>query len=214
MPAAPGPAKVSHSLEGRTPFVPSPVDVLVVRTMLRKSAGLPFEITNRIIEFAEYWTCSHTSITYEKLATFGKDSNKLLVCSSPLRCGPPLANRGNQIRAPPVGFRRPPTEKYTTDDNIPPEGPSSESEAQDFEKYLGRFTPSLVHPVRKIVFTFESRDQGWGGDRDQGEYHGSWTWFEAGLERFDTEASCKYSAGHSRPTLPLKALHCQFYGER
>ena len=72
-------ANVSHTLEGRSPFVPSPVDGIVVRAMLRKSMALPFEITNRIIEFAEYWPCSHTSITYEKPAIFGRDSNKLLV---------------------------------------------------------------------------------------------------------------------------------------
>lgn len=72
-------AKVSHTLEGRDSFVPSPVDVIVARAMLRKSMGLPFEITNRIIEFAEYWPCSHTSIAYEKPAVFGRDSNKLLV---------------------------------------------------------------------------------------------------------------------------------------
>lgn len=72
-------ANVSHTLEGRAPFVPSPVDVMVVRRMLRKSMALPFEITNRIIEFAEYWPCSHTSIAYGKPAIFGRDSNKLLV---------------------------------------------------------------------------------------------------------------------------------------
>lgn len=52
--------------------------------------------------------------------------------------------------------------------------------------------PSLAHPVRKIVFTIESRDQGWGGGDSRGSYHGSWTWFEAGLERFDPSAPCKY----------------------
>lgn len=72
-------AKVSHTREGRTSFVPTPVDVIVARAMLRKSGALPFELTNRIIEFAEYWPCSHTSITYEEAAIFGRDSNKLLV---------------------------------------------------------------------------------------------------------------------------------------
>lgn len=72
-------AKVSHTPEGRTSFTPSPVDILEVRTMLTKAASLPFELANRIIEFAEYWACSHTSITYPKPARFGHDANKLLV---------------------------------------------------------------------------------------------------------------------------------------
>ena len=45
---------------------------------------------------------------------------------------------------------------------------------------------ALVNPCRKIVFTIESKDQGWGGDADdENSFHGSWTWFEAGVERLD-----------------------------
>jgi len=40
------------------------------------------------------------------------------------------------------------------------------------------------YPCRKVVFTIRSHDQGWGGTRGQkGTYKGSYTWFEAGLER-------------------------------
>ncbi|KIW06353.1 uncharacterized protein PV09_02815 [Verruconis gallopava] len=36
------------------------------------------------------------------------------------------------------------------------------------------------HPVRKVVFTVESQDQGWSDYRDDhGTERGSWTWFEA-----------------------------------
>lgn len=82
-------ATVSHTAAPDAPFVPSPVDILVVRAMLRKARALPYEIANRIIEFAEYWTCSHTSISYSNPKTgaersFGQDSNKFLV-SRPLR---------------------------------------------------------------------------------------------------------------------------------
>lgn len=77
-------ATVSHTADPGAPFVPSPVDILVVRAMLRKARSLPYEIANRIIEFAEYWTCSHTSISYRNPDTgaersFGQDSNKFLV---------------------------------------------------------------------------------------------------------------------------------------
>lgn len=40
------------------------------------------------------------------------------------------------------------------------------------------------------MFTITSHDQGWGGGRAEyrGTYLGSYTWFEAGLERFDKNA--------------------------
>lgn len=46
----------------------------------------------------------------------------------------------------------------------------------------------LSHPCRRIRFTIRSHDQGWGGhwadDEENGPYYDSWTWFEAGLERW------------------------------
>ena len=67
-----------------------------------------------------------------------------------------------------------------------------------FFKSLAKYpTPKLVHPVRKIVFTTKSKDQGWSSTRnrgDKGEYEASWTWFEAGLERFDKEQICESSS--------------------
>lgn len=42
------------------------------------------------------------------------------------------------------------------------------------------------HPCRKVVFTIKSHDQGWGGDRShKGTYRGSFTWFQAGVERLE-----------------------------
>jgi hypothetical protein len=36
------------------------------------------------------------------------------------------------------------------------------------------------HPVRKIVFSISSHDQGWGGETGcRGTYYGSWSWFDA-----------------------------------
>lgn len=59
-----------------------------------------------------------------------------------------------------------------------------------YQKWIGGPTDTLEYPCRKIVFTIQSRDQGWGGSaHDRGSYHGSWTWFEAGLERFDKNAT-------------------------
>ena len=39
----------------------------------------------------------------------------------------------------------------------------------------------LAH-IRRLVFTFESKDQGWSGyPRDHGTYSNTWSWFEAGV---------------------------------
>lgn len=161
------------------PFEPSPVDVLVLKAMIQKARVLPVEIVDGIIEFAEYWPCSHSYVEYRNSVTghesraFRQDADAML------------------IRTPPVGFRNPLTDRYSTDEAIPPGYLLNECELKHFEKYLGEAMPPLKHPVRKVVFTIKSRDQGWGGGADtRGGYHGSYTWFEAGLEKFDTDAKC------------------------
>lgn len=54
------------------------------------------------------------------------------------------------------------------------------------KQWVSQSTPRSGNPCRKIVFTIKSHDQGWGGDRaDRGTYHGSFTWFDAGLERLE-----------------------------
>jgi hypothetical protein len=52
---------------------------------------------------------------------------------------------------------------------------------------LGAWTstgpPRTKHPVRKIVFTIKSHDQGWGGEHfENRDYEGSYTWFDVGRE--------------------------------
>lgn len=62
---------------------------------------------------------------------------------------------------------------------------------------------TLANPCRKIVFTIESRDQGWGGEPEHREtYRGSWTWFEAGIERLEKDSSCKL-----RNSSPFNVIH-------
>ncbi|KKF95719.1 hypothetical protein CFO_g1928 [Ceratocystis platani] len=55
-----------------------------------------------------------------------------------------------------------------------------------FAECLGDTMPGLTYPVRKLVFTIWSHDQGWASEgRDPTNvYNNSWTWFEVGLERF------------------------------
>ena len=100
---------------------------------------------------------------------------------------------------------------YDTNESIP--RPLKTELDPSFFKSLAKYpTPELTHPVRKVVFTIKSRDQGWGGDRNRGDkqYAGSWTWFEAGLERFDREQTCESPFKWiSRPALiQLGEPHC------
>lgn len=60
--------------------------------------------------------------------------------------------------------------------------------------------PKLQGPVRKVVFRATGRDQGYANNRTAAEYEDSWTWFEAGLERFEASEMGK---PRSRP------LRCQ-----
>jgi hypothetical protein len=54
----------------------------------------------------------------------------------------------------------------------------------------------LAHPCRRIVFTIRSHDQGWGGNyHSRHSYEGSFTWFEAGIERW-----CKTSPANTGVT--------------
>jgi hypothetical protein len=66
-----------------------------------------------------------------------------------------------------------------------PQPPGNEFSADDFQELVAAPTALLAQPCRRIVFTIKSHDQGFGGGYDdRGTYNGSWTWFEAGLERW------------------------------
>ena len=44
----------------------------------------------------------------------------------------------------------------------------------------------VINKLREIVYSFRGQDQGWSSyPQDHGTYAGSWTWFEAGLTRFE-----------------------------
>ena len=53
------------------------------------------------------------------------------------------------------------------------------------EDTLGLPEPTLQHPVRKIVFTIRSKDQGWSGEprETKGTYRNSYTWFDAQIDK-------------------------------
>nr|XP_036589109.1 uncharacterized protein CTRU02_01156 [Colletotrichum truncatum]KAF6800751.1 hypothetical protein CTRU02_01156 [Colletotrichum truncatum] len=187
-------------------YKPSPIDVIVVRVTLERAFNLPPELLDLIIDQAEYWPHSEASLVYQvqtardALRIVGgtaEGENKLLV-----RC-PPIG----YVDYKKVGeaFKTAPLPPKSADGSVateplrnltlmePSSSPTEPTREAPREYFTGSMTqpPALIHPVRKIVFKFRSRDQGWGGSYDdQGTYHGSWTWFEAGLEKFDKDRKC------------------------
>lgn len=83
-------------------------------------------------------------------------------------------------------------EELAYDTNLPQPAPLEKEHESDYLAGLADYpTPTLTSPVRKIVFNLRCRDQGSGGQaRDRGTFNGSWTWLDAGLERFDASKEC------------------------
>ncbi|KAL2754030.1 hypothetical protein ACRALDRAFT_1063005 [Sodiomyces alcalophilus JCM 7366] len=155
-------------------FQPRPIDVVVVKAMLGRSSQMPPEVVDMIIDHAEYWP--HCEAVIERPAR------------QSIRISGGRRDRENALilRSPPVGFGQDsvaqPDEWIST--QAAPQ-PLREAAPVDAFQKLGAAT-TLEHPVRKVVFTLRSRDQGWGGAaQDRGTFEGSCTWFEAGLERFE-----------------------------
>ncbi|RPB06631.1 hypothetical protein P167DRAFT_580246 [Morchella conica CCBAS932] len=108
----------------------TPVDVLIVRKMLRTALGLPVKSVDRILDLSEYWVM--TEVEREEYK-FIEEHDELIPYIS------------LQIKS------------------------------------------HLRFPVRKIIFTIRSHDQGWTTRDDssngQGSYHASLTWFEAAVHQ-------------------------------
>ncbi|KAK4186413.1 hypothetical protein QBC35DRAFT_464721 [Podospora australis] len=165
-------------------YLPSPVDVLVVREMLTRAtlAGdttLPPELINKVLDFAEYWPHSATEVAWgddDPKRIYGshrEHENQFLLRTLPL---------GIERWGSPDLFRRPIGPKPPSKDE------TNEYPVDCFQKLAGASSQDahlLKNPCRRIVFTIRSHDQGWGGEiADHGTHRGSWTWFEAGHERW------------------------------
>ncbi|PHH66628.1 hypothetical protein CDD81_6465 [Ophiocordyceps australis] len=182
-------------------YEPSPFDVVVTRVMLGRSMKLPPDLVDCIFDYAEYW--AHSSSVVQDIGIVrqnGRDPNQLLLRSCPLGLTS-ITGRGSTQIAEELAY------DCSEAKPLPLE---REHEPQFFARLVDYPTPRLLHPCRKIVFTLRSHDQGWGGDQDaRGTYRASWTWFEAGLERFDASQTCDnkctYDVRSERPesTAPL-----------
>lgn len=167
-----------------TDYEPSIPDVLVVKAMLGKGLHLPPELIDSIVDQAEYWP--HTSA----MVDYTVETGSMHVIRGRSQ-GFPGSENELLLRSVPLGFPRwPKAGTAAPDANIQraesaPVLPGTPFPPDVFQDLIGSPIPTVTHPCRRIVFTIRSQDQGWGGDYEhQGTYHGSWTWFEAGLQRW------------------------------
>ncbi|KAK4136862.1 hypothetical protein BT67DRAFT_373679 [Trichocladium antarcticum] len=165
---------------------PTIADVLVIKTMLNRSLRLPPEIIDTVVDLAEYWPHSSTEVLFNDGSVVARGNN--------IHTQGTGQENGFMIRTPPLGLRtwrrslRKPNQPVDTTPPKP-QPPGEEFSTDDFQNLTAAPPPMLAHPCRRIVFTIKSHDQGWGGDfANQGTYNGSWTWFEAGLERWCTRS--------------------------
>lgn len=168
-------------------YLPTFIDVVVVKAFLVKlrvkDTYLPEELALMILNRAEYWAHTTTQVV------FGEDEPELVYGSHNDREDKFL------LRTPPLGFWRWDSRDLLTRQIQPKPAGGKEYPIDSFQKLAkAQLKPLseddahpdlLAHPCRRIVFTIRSHDQGWGGDFEhQGTFQGSWTWFEAGVERW------------------------------
>ncbi|KAK3897791.1 hypothetical protein C8A05DRAFT_47704 [Staphylotrichum tortipilum] len=184
-------AVIPASETSETPHEPSIADVLVVKAMLTRALALPVEIVDAIADLAEYWPHSTVHASFQRTVASHRSENVFL------------------LRAPPLGLRgwdRVSHESGNTPITRTPLAPEPLFEGyapDEIKDLIASPIPMLAQPCRRIVFTIRSHDQGWGGaPPDQGTYNGSWTWFEAGLERW-----CKL--GPAQPSTTAAELQSQ-----
>ncbi|KAK5626826.1 hypothetical protein RRF57_002541 [Xylaria bambusicola] len=176
---------------------PTPKQCAEVKGILAKAANFPPELTDIIMDFAEYWACSVASIDYS--ATSSKQ----------------LSIHGGRygedqflLRTEPLGLST-----WHSDDEerwlkaAPARKLGEEYPREEFERFAEEPPSTLDQPCRKVVFEIVSRDQGWSNDVDtRGTFKSSWTWFDAGIDRFDkshTSMSCMAFTKHRSLTLLL-----------
>lgn len=192
------PSPNGHNEDPHT-YKPSAMDVVVTKMMLAQGLHLPAEVVLSILDFAEYWP--HTSATLDSsfiTMSGGHRENKFVVSlKSKVSQDPSLTSdllTRFQLRTKPLGLIKPTQQddhQYTFTCAAPlPLSDDAEYPVSQFQTWIGGPTDTIQHPCRRIVFTITSHDQGWSNTarQDRGSYRGSYTWFEAGLERFDKTA--------------------------
>lgn len=158
---------------------PTIEDVLKAQEILASISHLPVELIDLIIDYAEYWP--HT-VSFPHKASSISDADALITRSLPI--GYPDASI-----VPPYPLTE---EDFGSGVQrfFPPHPDMTSNYETTTPKILDTWTKysmprtRLKHPVRKIVFNIKSHDQGWGGNyAHKGTFNGSFTWFDAGIER-------------------------------
>jgi hypothetical protein len=186
-------------------YIPSVCDVLDVQVLLSKlMKDAPLEIVEIVLDFAEYWPCVETTFNANTNGeTVAYNNSDTFVLRSPPICAGgtliPDAEPSEEEPQPaqPTGFLRRPRNNYRTiplttrterPSRLPDKAGKRKQTALDALLQHSSNTlpePRLLHPVRKIIWTLQSHDQGWSGEaaHTQGTYAASYTWFTAGIER-------------------------------
>ncbi|KAJ2985115.1 hypothetical protein NUW58_g5708 [Xylaria curta] len=162
--------------ELRNTLARTPKECVEVKGILSEATKFPPELIDIVMDFAEYWACLVTSIDYSMTANGhlaihggGDRESKLLLRTEPL--GLTAWHSDDQDRWQAAAPAR------TLDEGYPQE---------ELEAFMEGPPSTLEHPARKIVFDIVSRDQGWShAVETHHTFRESWTWFEAGIDRFD-----------------------------
>ncbi|KAI0434832.1 hypothetical protein F5Y09DRAFT_294992 [Xylaria sp. FL1042] len=155
---------------------PTPKECVEVKRTLAKATNFPPELVDIIMDFAEYWACSVASIDYSvtaqgELAIYGgrEGEDQFLLRTEPLGLTTWHSDDPNRWRAAAPAYKL--GEEFTR---------------TELERFVDGPPSTLDHPFRKIVFDIVSRDQGWSHEVDtHSTYRHSWTWFDAGIDRFE-----------------------------
>ncbi|KAI1140940.1 hypothetical protein F5Y05DRAFT_375634 [Hypoxylon sp. FL0543] len=169
------PPTLTSSYEAR------PEDIVEVKDILSKGRNLPPELVDIILGYAEYWACSATVIDY----TNHPRSHISILGARP-------GQDQFLVRTEPLGLTKwAPSSQDLWRVESAPKQLEKEYTQSELEQLIEGPISTLEHPFRKVVFDIVSRDQGWSGDhQNHGTYRGSFTWFDAGLERFDKDNEC------------------------
>jgi hypothetical protein len=183
----------------KEPFDPDLDDVFLVKDLLKLAGNIPDEIALMILDSADYWACSSTTVDYTTLP-----GERLVLRGS---------YKENQflVRSEPLGMTSwSPNDEEAWRQQAIPQKLQGELPREKLYSYVDERIESIMeNPCRKIVFKIQSNDQGWGGNRDdKGSFMGSWTWFDAGLERFEGGSKSQAETGSSNddPDVPVSAL--------
>ncbi|KAI0419019.1 hypothetical protein F5X98DRAFT_335883 [Xylaria grammica] len=175
--------------ELKTVHKPTPKECTEVKGIIGKATNFPPEIVDIVMDFAEYWACSVSSIDYS--VTSSKQHS--------IRGGTENEN-ALLLRTEPLGLTTwHPDDQDSWRVAAPPYKLVEEYPRKELERFVEGPPSTLDHPFRKIVFDIVSRDQGWSHElTTHHTYRSSWTWFDAGIDRFDKGHALEHT-GTSEP---------------